>query len=389
LTTSKYITVAERLSRRIRNGDYHLNPMPAERELAVEVGVSHMTARKAVQKLVKDGLLARAPNGRLEIRHPESRGVSHAQIALLVPAFPSDEVTGWYISMVQLQARFRCSFRTVYYSHWDDPAIFNCLERFDGVFLLPVPEPMPEFFLSELLKVRRPVVVLDSDWSHWGIPSCRLYPPVLVQKLLDHLAGLGHRQIDCLNTQPNDAVVAERIAQWRIWLTSRGLAGELLNAPVPPYSQTLPAAYQIISRRLQSGSWRRGALLCTTEPAAVGAIRALLDHQIRPGHDVAVCTIDGEVRAEYAQPTLTALESPDPRPYLALCVEWMLAGPRRTWNHPLLLQPGDVTLAVRQSTVADIDRTQEPQRRRGPVAFDRLPPAPPDVAGQRPALATE
>ena len=68
----KYLDVANRLSHRILAGDYHFQPVPAERELALEVGVSHLTARKAIQKLLNEGLLCRMENGRLAVpRRPE------------------------------------------------------------------------------------------------------------------------------------------------------------------------------------------------------------------------------------------------------------------------------------------------------------------------------
>ena len=44
-------TVMSVIERRIRQGDYLLNPIPGERKIAEETGVSHMTARKAVRRV--------------------------------------------------------------------------------------------------------------------------------------------------------------------------------------------------------------------------------------------------------------------------------------------------------------------------------------------------
>ncbi|HEX4123202.1 MAG TPA: GntR family transcriptional regulator, partial [Tepidisphaeraceae bacterium] len=189
MRNGKASQVVERLSQRIRAGDYHLQSLPAERDLAQEIGVSHVTARKAIQMLMDEGLLRRLENGRLAVRRntePGQRKVD-AQIALLVPAWESSAVTRWQVGLSQLASRYQCSCRTVHYGHSDDPLIFNTLEGFDGTFFLPVPEPMPEYFFPALLKLRRRLVVLDSDWVEYGVPSMRMYPPVFVQKLLDHL----------------------------------------------------------------------------------------------------------------------------------------------------------------------------------------------------------
>jgi DNA-binding LacI/PurR family transcriptional regulator len=363
IRAEKYISIAERLSRRIRAGDYHLQPLPAERELAAEVGVSHATARKAIQRLLDEGLLLRLENGRLSVnRGDRSARKVDRQIVLLAPAWESNELTRWQIAATQLCSRLHYSLRVVHYAHWDDPLLLGSLERFDGAFFMPVPESMPGRFLDAFLRIRRPIVVLGHDWTEHGVPSLRLYRPALVQKLLDHLADLGHRKIDCFNVQPLDSIIDSRIAQWDIWRAARQMSGRLINEPVPAYTETIPVAYDVTARRIRSGEFDGTALFCLTERVAAGAMRAMVDHGIRPGHDVAVCMMDDAGRAEYSIPSVTSLESPDPKPYLAVCLEWMLAGKDRQWRGPLLVQPEDLALAVRQSTVPEIDKQIRPKR---------------------------
>jgi DNA-binding LacI/PurR family transcriptional regulator len=227
---------------------------------------------------------------------------------------------------------------------------------------MPVPESMPERFLPAFLRLRRPVVVLGHDWTEHGVPSLRLYRPGLVQKVLDHLADLGHRKIDCFNVQPADSIIDSRIAQWDIWRAARQMSGRLINEPVPAYTETISAAYDVTARRIAAGEFDCTALFCLTERVAAGAMRAMVDHGIRPGHDVAVCMVDDAGRAEYSIPSITSLESPDPKPYLAVCLEWMLAGQERQWRGPLLVQPEDLRLVVRESTVPGIDKQTRPRR---------------------------
>ena len=75
-------------------------------------------------------------------------------------------------------------------------------------------------------------------------------------------------------------------------------------------------------------------------------------------------------RADFSIPSLTSLSSPDPKPYLSVCLEWMTAGVHRRWQGPLLVQPEEVELAIRQSTVPDIDQTLIPSRVLGAQAMD-------------------
>ncbi len=329
------------------------------------MGVSHATARKAVQRLLNEGLLCRMENGRLAVRRTDSEDRRvNPQFCLLAPAWESSEVNTWQLALTKLAVRMQCSVRTVRYAHWDDPLLLSSLERFDGAFFMPVPQAMPDHFLSDLLEIKRPVVVLGADWTEHGIPSMRLYAPVLVQKLLDHLTSLGHSRIDYFNVQPNDPILAARLAQWNIWRASRRIGGELIDEPVPAFTETISAAYQAIDRRIRAGRFDTTAMLCTTERVAAGTMRAMADHGLRPGHDVAVCTFDSAGRAEYSIPSLTSLESLDPQPYVAVCLEWMLEGMSRQWRGPLMVQPENVGLAIRQSTVPDIDQKQPPARER-------------------------
>src|SRR5678816_1596504 len=59
---SKYARVRDALAEAIRNGEYSVGQkLPGERTLAVQYGISYMTARRAVGELVERGLLNRRP----------------------------------------------------------------------------------------------------------------------------------------------------------------------------------------------------------------------------------------------------------------------------------------------------------------------------------------
>lgn len=342
--------VAERFAQRIRKGDYHLRELPSERELAAEVGVSYLTARKAVQALVNQGLLRRQANGRAAVHSVAAAGqpAAPAQIALLTPAWESPTIAGWRWALAKVCARLHVSSRTVLYAHWDDPGIAGTMQSFDGTFLIPEPEAPPPEMIEALRGSRRPVVILGHDYSRFGLRSVVLDPPRFLHRLLDHLAALGHRRIDYFNVQPG---VSEHLVQWRLWLAAQGLDGEAIDEPVQPYDDPLPAAYAAIDRRLRAGRFRSKALYCTTEPAATGAMAALLDHGLQPGRDVAVCTSEGTPNTAFCNPSLTAQAEIDRQPYLSICMDWILGRSQAGWPGPLLLQAADCEVIVRQSTV--------------------------------------
>src|SRR5436853_141599 len=122
---------------------------------------------------------------------------------------------GWYL-------------RPVLYVHWDDPILLDALNGFEATFLIPVAGAIPPRVLLRLKAARR-LIVVDDDWSAQGFISVQLFPHVFVQRLLDHFAQLGHSRIGCVNAQPHDSVILERIAQWRIWLAAHELNGQILD----------------------------------------------------------------------------------------------------------------------------------------------------------------
>lgn len=344
----KYDQLSAQLRVRIHHGDYELRSLPPERQLAVEHGVSYMTARKALQHLIDDGILRRAPNGRVEVNREHSSELAVAPIALLSPAFSSPGFDGWRSSLSQLVKSLGGVLRQELYTHWDDPIFTASMGRFSGVFLLPSSEEMPRALVERLSSSERPLVVLDDDLSGEGIPSIRQVAPSLVRDALDHLKSVGCRSINCLNVQPMHSVIESYLAQWRAWTREHGIPGEVINEPVAPYEQPHGQAYHVMKSRLEEGPFTADALFCVTAPAAIGAMRAMHEAGIRPGYDVAVSTLNGEGYAELQIPSLTAMEPADVTPQLKACIQWMMKG--GPWRGELLMQPAHGTLRAGEST---------------------------------------
>lgn len=334
------------LERRIRHGDYHGRDVPTERELATEVGVSRMTARKALQRLVKQGLLLRQPSGRVAANGTASGSL---RLALLVPSLASQDVERWRLGLERVAHQFDASVRAILYLHWDDPAIIDALDSFDGVFVHPSCEEIPERIIDRFRGAGRGVVILGRDLSVEGLPSIDLFPPVFIQRLLDVLADLGHRSVDCFNVQTVDPTIQQRIEQWNLWRAVHRFGGRLLGDSIQAYDIPLPQAYAQAGHLLAQGQFTSTAVLCTTLPAAVGLIRAMRDRKIAVGEDVSICVINDEGLGRYMSPSITGIEMPDPAAYLSVCFEWMQ---RRGegWIGSLLMQPTQVPLFVGETT---------------------------------------
>lgn len=351
LPRPKYAHVADVLARRITLGNYLLTDFPTDRQLSAEFEVDTRTARKAVARLIAEGLLARQRNGRPAVQavlHEQKAGL---RVALLAVAYPTPFTGRWQraIEAAVLPAGGTC--RLVTYTHLDDAVVKDTIENFDGVFFgLPSEAPTPHF-LRLVARAKRPVVFLDCDLSGHGLPSLWLVAPSLTTRLLDHLAGLGHAKVAFLNTQPHGEVTRERTRAWREWTAARGRAGRLVDDPVEPFGFAMERAYEATLRVLDSGGgFDATALLCCTSAAAKGAYRALFERNVVVGRDLAVCSADdGAGEARFFVPSLTSITALDPAPYVAVCLDWMRDG-GLNWKGPLLVQPHDVPLFIGEST---------------------------------------
>jgi len=346
--TPKYTKYARVLETRIRQGDYAVRELPTEQELADEVGVSRMTARRALIELMNKGLLVRKPHGKVVINQEHAQFVDQLRLAFLGPAFSSPDFENWRFAVERVTAKFNATVRNVDYVHWDDPVIPQTLAAFDGVFLVLSSEKIPPSLLERLSRSKN-LVALGSDLSEQGIPSVRLLPPICVQQLADHLYDLGHRNIDCLNAQPHDDVIQSRMEHWSQWQRIHKVEGRLIDEPVAPFASVAPKAYAAMKKLLDAGQFTATGLVCITDGAATGAIRALHDAGKTVGQDVSVCSVESGELGSMQVPSRTMLNPPDPGPYIEVCVDWFK---RRNdaWIGPMLIQPSNIPLYVGESS---------------------------------------
>jgi DNA-binding LacI/PurR family transcriptional regulator len=338
------------LERRIAAGEYMLKDLPGERKIAEETGVSYMTARKAVLALIEKGVLAREENGTLMVAGERSKANPDvARVALLLPGYPSPFLTYLRNGVDRAAGGHPVQFRSFEYAHWDDGIFKESLDACDGVIIIPSTEPIPDRVMRSLTNEEHRVVMLDGDLAEHGIPSVRLFPDSHIRGLLAHLSEMGYDPISCLNTQGMNAEIERRIGLWRAHIDEHGIDGELWDDPTPPYEDPMVRAHAVMRRRIEARGGALGAVVCTTQPAALGAMRACYESGLVVGRDVAICTVNNEPTGWYFCPSLTGLEAPAFGPLLEPCFGWF-AGKDDAWDGDLLIEPGDIPLFIGEST---------------------------------------
>ena len=343
----KAFNAAELFRTRLDSGAYRLKGIPGERKLAADLGISYMSARKVVQHLLAERVLRRSVTGRLELAGGQ-RQQQGLQIGFVAPAFAAQVIMELQYDLTHLVNARGGIVRPVTYVQPSDPIIFEAIEGdFDGLFVI-LPVGAPQLLIDRLAKARDRVVILWQDMSHLGLLSIVTGPSRFIGKALDHLMALGHDRVDCINTLPHEPIVQDRMRHWRLGIEQRGLGGELTDEPSEAFGCSITAAYETFKRMIDRGL-RSTAYFCSTTELGRGVLRACHEAGIRVGQDISVCGYGELSVAKLTVPSLTAVEIGQPRPLLAMGLEW-IATCGEDWQRPMRLEPDDVNVFVGEST---------------------------------------
>jgi len=345
-TVSKYAQVMSVIERRVREGDYLLRNIPGERKIAEETGVSYMTARKAVIELLKKKVLIRHADGSLDA-HPNYGNQSvRSRVVLLYPAYPSPYLAHLRQVVASALERHKLTLRPVLYVHWDDPVIADALDSTGGALVIPSTEAPPARVVAAMRENK--VVMLDGDFTREGIPSIQLFPDDHLERVFAHLWQLGHRRVDCVNTQQHNPEIARRIALWRRWLAQHDGTGRLWDNPAPAFADPTPFAHALMGGAVDRQEVSATALVCTTFPAALGAVRAFWERGQQVGCDISICSMNIEHPGRFCCPSVTGLDMPDLFSVLAQCVAWFCGDD--AWPGGLLLEPAEPVFFAGESS---------------------------------------
>lgn len=332
---AKYTEVMAVIERRIRQGDYLLDVVPGERTIAAETGVSHMTARKAVQALISKQVLKRASTGGLQVNPRYQATQRVAQIVMLYPAYPSPFLTQLRQTILQSTRKHDVELRPVQYVHWDDPVVMDAVSHQSGTIVIPSSSNVPEHIAKVMRESK--CISLDIDLSHHDIKSIRLFPDAHVFEVFEHLKSQGHTKINCISTHTRNAEIERRIKLWRQWIKREGIEGELWENPADSFDDPTPYAHQLMLSRLDQGDHRDTAIVGTTFPAALGAARACWERGVTVGKDISICAVNIESPARYMTPGIAGLDIPELSSILEQCFGWFLHD--KQWDGPMLIEP--------------------------------------------------
>lgn len=294
------------LAHGIRSGELAAgSKLPSIQELCTRHGVSHMTVRSALNRLIADGLVTSRPGaGYYSIGPGSADPRTHAQVALLLPGrnpFFIDIIHG---AAERLQQR---GFSMVVANAAHDGAVLaqrmlELRDTVDGFIISPGRGGHDYRAWIPLLERRTPFVFID----HW-IPG--LAAPLVASDNeaggrigIAHLLGLGHRRIWTL-AESGFSSMDERLAGRRAALAEAGVADD--PALVLTSDRLGNAAGEELAATLAPLLEPGDAVFALNEPLAQGAYRALRSRGWRAGVEVAVLGFDDTVAVHFEPPLST------------------------------------------------------------------------------------
>ena len=301
--------------------------IPSERELCEIYNVSRTTIRKAIDELVKEGLLIKRPGKGNFVKEISSftqkKGLkkgpekdtgnilfircTHHSPAEIVSSIRDDIFYPKIMAGIDLgvtKRKYHCLVRNIY--EYDDPQriedeLGELVQKVDGIIC---GELHSQEFLQKLLAIQIPLVLVS--------PSVITNETDIVDidnftggyRATDYLVNLGHREIAFIGG-PSSSLPAQK--------RKNGYLEALKKAKIPIHQERIlscnwqyEAGYKAMIELLKLNP-RPTAVVAGSDLLAIGAMNAIKDAGLKIPDDLAIIGFDGIDMAGEIQPSLTTM----------------------------------------------------------------------------------
>ncbi|HAU36710.1 MAG TPA: hypothetical protein DCX07_03205 [Phycisphaerales bacterium] len=311
LCTTKHFKLAQRLRSRIRSlsaGD----PLPTVAEIKREYGVSQATVERALDRLRREGLVVRPP-GQLRVVVAEAGDPAVRRVAMIRPDYPSPTFDELCRAIARAGAEKDWAFDLVSYRKLETLDLKRALGDNDAAILLPPAEFFPPRLLAALRRPRRPIIVIQDPPEGARVSSVQIDDRQVGRLAVEHLAGLGHRRILLLLSEPAAPSGVQRAEGWRQAMETLGeknLDELVVASGTPMFAQSVVSTYEFFCRWLDNPHPEFTAIFCAAWTGAGAAMRALRERGIHIPEDISLISHGGEgMIGPFLNPPLTAVET--------------------------------------------------------------------------------
>jgi DNA-binding LacI/PurR family transcriptional regulator len=304
-STPKYVLVERYIKDAINSGRIQ-DRLPGERSLAKTLGVSYMTARKAIHNLVEQGLLYKVPTKGAFVNTGSQKKPSRTIGYYLDSSIAGGISSPYYallFSAIEKEASAH-DYSVIYFSDNTDSRLRSTLVKLDGVIASCLPRVEKTI---QVIKQSVPVVVIDNSSVDKSIPSVIIDDFNAYVRSVDYVASLGHRRIGFMCGLADSDVGKNRFAGYAHGLKKHKIAFDktLVFRGNYSFESGIDGA-----EYFQSLKRPPSAIVCANDQMALGAIKTLDSVGVRVPEDISVIGFDDIEIASQITPALTTVAAP-------------------------------------------------------------------------------
>ena len=309
-----YQQLKETLRRQILEGELQPGTLiPSERQLCEQYGVSSTTVRRALQELVRDGLIHRRAGIGTFVSSPSRRSILLIVVGFDNPAwlkrsyFFSDLIAG--IATVTWENNAIFSVVHLLSSACADGGVQSLISSimdetsYDG-FLLRLEGNLQEEYLSPFFETGFPYVVIKRYLPQRPTNCAVVDDEQIALEATDHLVGLGHTRVGLITTRS----LTHGSDRYKGYLKSLEAHGIRTDPSLVCWAKDYYEEYgHEAAARLLALDDRPTAIFAASDLLAVGAYSAIEEAGLRIPEDVAVVGCADIPAAASLSPSLTTV----------------------------------------------------------------------------------
>ena len=311
--------VRDTLAEAIRAGQYSAGEkLPGERTLAIQFGISYMTARRAVSELIGMGLLERRPwegifvtAGTGAAEPPEAPGTTTLAVITVGHEAPHvntlkrlaskhAEGRGWATRFVRMDRPD------------DEHAVRAILGGGLTLLIIPDDATMRGPVGEAVQQVNGKAALIGNRMDNLGVPSVMADDTQAIGIAIEHLRSKGHSRIGMLCDYTNQPVTSVQVAKWRSSFASELAEAELdrrlIVVDTPRFECPTQNAYERMRQYLRQNDGALTALVCTGDESAVAAMSACREMGYPVPQRMSVVVSGDSSLAAHSNPPLTCVD---------------------------------------------------------------------------------
>lgn len=284
--------------------------LPPEPEIAQRLGVSRMTANKAILALVGEGLLTREKGRGTFVT--EGRPAKLQRCIVAIPEDLSTALDNYYFGALYWAVHSELQGRgvTVGVERLSSSISDQVTGGPDCGFIVISPA---ESSLDDLLAFSRqgsPLVILGASWGDYGfnlVDSDNFLGSALA---VNHLADLGHRRILFIGAAPDSSNTVDRVRGFRLAMKGRQIPLQDGDVWVIDHTEGLDTAAENILSALLVKEHRPTAIVAAGPVLAMQVLSVAQKCGLNIPEDLSIVGYDDPTFLKLAYPPITTIRQP-------------------------------------------------------------------------------